>query len=512
MESNKIVTQGHTERLKIKEGIDIAANAVRPTLGPIGMMAVIEYPGLDPIECDDGVTILKNINLKDHYQNIGVKRLRKGALRTFEKGGDATATTTVLSQAFVNEAFKEAGSDSSKILEIRNRFIQGRDEVIESLKAMKRNVLEHEIERIAQISSLDNDAAKHIAEVIKEVGVKGIVTVQRGNKLGYSHEVVKGARFNKGLISEFFINDPDTESTILKDVYVILVDRVISMNEQIIPLLNSIGTGKDILFIADDVNSVALATLTQNARLRVANIACVKNPYTGLRGKEFLFDIASLTGATVISEETGMRLDTATIALCGKADKVEVTKNMTTIIGGISSDKLQERIKTIESKIDESISEYERLQLDERLASLTGGIGVIRFGSYTDTEFAAKKHKLDNAINTTQSSLEEGIIPGGGSALAHVNISDPIFKNALREPLKQMAINSGMDWPSVVTDVISGSPEIGFDFISKKKVNMFDVGIIDAFKTTRLAIESAIDTACSVVSYETVIIIDDEKE
>ncbi len=509
---NKQILNGHEARLKIKKGIDIACDAVRPTLGAVGMTAMIEFPGLDPIECDDGVTILKNIELKDHYENMGVQMLRKAAIRTSSEGGDGTATTTVLTQALVAEAFKEISNDSSKIREVRERLGQGLAEVLSELSKLKREVTEDDIERIATISSLDPEVAKLIAEIIKEVGVNGVVTVEKGAKLGYSKEVVKGARFDRGLISPYFINDRETNSTILQDAYIVLADRRISTNEQIIGLLNSIGTGKDILFIADDIDSVALATLAQNALQGRANIACVRNPYGASRATDFLFDMAALTGATVISEQKGMRLDTATVEQCGRAEKVIVTKDNTTIIGGQSTEALQSRIEAIKGELESTTSDYEKLMLEERLAALTGGIGVIRVGAYTDTEFNAKKYKFENAINATQAALQEGILPGGGIALLDVSTrlsSDSIFKNALNAPFVQMAVNAGMEdmegfrW-------LAHDLGTGFDFKTKQKVNMFDAGIIDPFKVTRLALESATAIASSLIGVETTIVVEEE--
>lgn len=508
---SKEISFGHEARTKIKVGIDKAADAVRPTLGVVGMSAIIEWPGLDPVECDDGVTILKSLEFGDKYENIGLQKLRKAAIRTSNEGGDGTATTTVLTQALVTEAFKEIANDSSKIREVRERLQRGLSDVLEELGKLKREVTEDDIERIATISSLDPEVAKLIAETIKEVGIHGVITVEKGAQLGYSKEIVKGARFDKGLLSPYFINDSATQSTVLNDPYIILVDRVISTNEQIVPLLNSIGTGNDILIIADNVQSVALGTLALNAQQKTANIACVSNPYSASRARDFLFDLAALTGATVISEEMGMKLDEATKDLCGRAEKVVVTRDNTTVIGGKPSEVLEARIKSIQDEIDNTTSEYQREMLEERLAQLTGGIGVIRVGAYTDTEFNAKKYKFENAVNATQAALQEGIVAGGGTALAKVQIEEPMFKNVLIYPLIQMARNAGLDWYKVLADVRDSGSEYGYDFKSKELVNMFDSGIIDPYKVVRLALESATAIASSLVSIETAIVNEEEK-
>lgn len=516
----KEISQGHAARLKVKAGIDKAAQAVAPTLGAVGMTALIEFEGLDPVEADDGVTILKNLKFKDHYENMGLDMLRKAALRTSTEGGDGTATTTVVTQALTHEAFKEIANDSSKIREVKERLDSGLTAVLAELSKLKREVTEDDIERIATIASLDSEVAKVIADIIKEVGIHGVVTVEKGAQLGYSKEIVKGARFERGLISPFFINDHDNKQTVLEDVYVVLVDRKISTNEQILNLLKTIGTGADILFIADDVESVALGTLAQNATNKIADIACVRNPYSASRARDFLFDMAALTGATVISEEMGMKLNEQTVAVCGRAEKVIVTKDTTTIIGGKGD--VQVRVQALQSELEGTVGEYSKIMLEDRIAQLIGGIGVVRVGAYTDTEFNAKKLKFENAINATQAALQEGILPGGGTALARLKVDESIFMSALVTPLKQMAINAGMEWHEVVSKIrhplitiqADGQPisdaNDGYNFKTKEVVNMWDAGIIDPFKVTRIALESAVAITKSVIGMETAIVTLDE--
>lgn len=512
----KDILFGHEARLRIKAGIDKAANAIRPTLGAVGMEAMIEFPGLDPIEADDGVTILKSLHFKDHYEQLGLQKLRKAAIRTSIEGGDGTATTTVLTQAIVTEAFKEIESDSSKIREVKERLAAGLQEVLNELTKIKRDVSLDDIQSIATISSLDPKVAKIIAGIIREVGVNGRVTVEKGSKIGYSSEVVTGSRFDSGWISEYFINTPETQSVVLTNPYIFLIDRKVSTNEQIISILDSVGMGNDMLFIADTVDSLALASLAQNAQNGLANIACVRNPYTGSRGKEFLFDMAALTGATVISEEKGMRLDTATTALAGRSERVIVTKDKTEIIGGVSSNVLQSRINTITDQIEQSVSDYDKDMLKDRLAALTGGIGVIRVGTYTDTEFNAKKYKFENAVNATQAALQEGIVAGGGIALMTTSyyVKESMFANALNTPFIQMCNNANYIISSLQKEEhgkLYQKGSMGIDFKNKKIVDMFEAGIIDPFKVTRLALESATAIAMSLVSKEVVITNADEE-
>lgn len=526
--ANKEIKFGNDARTRIKDGIDRAAAAVSPTLGAVGMSAIIQFPGLDPVECDDGVTILKNLEFKDPYENLGLQKIRKAAVRTSQEGGDGTATTTVLTQALVSEAFREIANDSSKIREVRERLSRGLEETLEQLRMLKRDVEEEDIERIATISSLDPEVSKVIAEIIKEVGVNGVVTVEKGSKIGYTKEVVKGARFERGMISPYFMNDREKGQTVLENPYIVVVDRKISTNEQIKSLMGSIfeSGNKSVLFIADDVDGMALATLIKNNSTVVSvnqdgsqtvgayQIACVRNPYNSSRATDFLLDMAALTGATMISEQAGMRLDNATIDLCGMSDKVIVTKDTTTIIGGKSNDRLAERIKLIEKQIEETTSDYEKLQLEERLAQLTGGIGVIRVGAYTDTEFNSKKYKFENAVNATQAALQEGILPGGGVALYNVasKVNDKIFQVALTTPIHQMAKNAGYVWNEAPTPtnketlLASNIEGWGFDARKGHVCNMFDEGIIDPFKVTRLALESAVAITSSLINIETVIV------
>lgn len=527
MEQDKEITMGHEGRTKIKAGIDKAANAVKPTLGVIGMSAVIEVPGLDPIECDDGVTILKNLHFKDRHENIGLQKLRKAAVRTSEMGGDGTATTTVLTQALVDSAFREIANDSSRIREVRERLGAGLEEVLGKLSELKKEVRESDIEKIATISSLDPDIALMIAEIIKEVGPNGEVTVEKGAELGYSSEVVSGAKFAKGLISPYFISDQEKGECILEKPYIALIDRKVSMGTQIKNIMDEVGKSgnKSILFIADDVDGTALASLIQssvnvrifdpvskNTTQGTFHVAAVRNPYNATPGRDFLNDMAALTGATIMSEEAGMKLDTCGIQHLGMAEKVIVTRDNCKIIGGKGSpEAIKQRLGLLSKEYDETTSVYSKNILKERMAQLGGGFGVIKVGAYTDTDYNAKKYKFDNAIAATLAAMQEGVVPGGGVALAIASfqIKESIFAKALRAPFEQMAKNAGMEGVRLEErDEIN----TGYDFKTKKKVNMFEAGIIDPYKVIRLALESATAIATSLISYETVITLEDKKD
>lgn len=501
MSRNKTITKGKEAREKVVAGVNKAADAVAPTLGPVGLTALIEYPGLDPITADDGVTVLRNLQFEDRHENMGLALLKKGAMRSSAEGGDGTATTTVLTRAFLNEAMDEVGDDSSKIREVRDRLDKGLVEALKALKDMSVPVKDEDLERIAEVSSLDPEVAKLIAEVIREVGPTGAITVEKGAKLGLSHEVVKGMRFDRGLISPFFINDHENAQTVLEDAYVVLVDRTIASNEQIVPLLNSIGTGKHILFIATDIQGVALGTLAKNAMAGIASIACVQNPYNATPARDFLFDLAAITGATVISEEMGMRLEEATKEQCGRAEKIVITRDNTTVIGGKGDTAT--RVKELEGKLDKSVSEFGTAQLKDRIAALTGGIGVIRVGAYTDMEYNAKKYKFDNAIASTQAAVQEGILPGGGVALWNTSavLEDSMFIEALQAPFMQMALNAGVD------SIDKPQGGTGTNFKTLEQVDMLEVGIIDPHKVVRTALESAVAMTKQLIGFETAITI-----
>lgn len=515
MEKNKEVLFGNEGRLAVKAGIDRAAKAVAPSLGAIGMGAMIEFHGLDPLEADDGITILKNLKFKDRHEQMGLMKLRKAALRTSAEGGDGTASTTVLTQALVEAAFKELGTDSSRSREVKERLEAGLAEAIELLNGLKRDVKDEDIERIALISSLDADVAKLIAEVLKEVGVHGKIEVEKGAELGYTKEVVPGARFDKGYLSEYFINDQERKRVVLENPFICLVDRKISLGTQVKSIMDAVAkTGnKSILFICDDAAGLGLASLIQaskavtlvNEQTKEAitgtyDICVVKNPFTASPGRDFLADMAALTGAKIVSEEAGMRMDTMGEDVLGKAERVILTRDSCTIIGGKGDQEAKNvRVEAISNDIKQTTSEYEKDRLRERLAQLTGGIGVIRIGTYTDTDFAAKKLKFDNAIAATQAAVQEGVVAGGGIALLKVAVktSEPMFKRALAAPFMQMASNAAMDqmgWDF-------GDDE-GIDFKTKKIVNMFEAGIIDPFKVVRLALESAVNIAYTLTDKE----------
>lgn len=526
MDSNKDITRGAEAQEEIAKGIYWAADAVLPTLGPIGLAAAIEFPGLDALESDDGVTILKNLRHKDRLANIGVQRLRKAAVRTSTEGGDGTATTTALGRALVKAARDEVGSDLSKVRAVRERLAAGLSDVLAQLSELKEPVTGTDVERIAAISSLDPEVAKMIAEIVGELGPAGVIEVEKGSSLGVAKEVTKGARFDKGMASHLFTNDHEAERCVLERPWICLIDRKVSVGKQLEGIMNALPKdAKSILFISDDMDGTALASLIQASKTVTIvdpqgkhatgtyDVACARNPFTATPGKDFLRDIAALTGATVITEEAGMKLSECGTAQLGRAEKVILTKDRTTIFAAGDLQSRRDRAASIRAEIEASTSDYQRLMLRDRLARIDGGIGIIRVGAYTDTDYAAKKLKYDNAIRAAQSALQEGKLPGGGAALLKVRPSEPMFQKALSFPFRQMCDNAGIEWhrfESLASDKASWT---GVDFVGKAVVDMRDAGIIESFKVARLALEGAANLAASVISYGTAIThSDDGKE
>lgn len=487
----KKILFGQEAREKVKRGIDIVADTVAPTLGVVGKSVLIDCGALDPIIADDGATVARFIELEDRYEQLGSRLIRKVSNKMHHKSGDGRSTSTVLARAFVNEAHKEIGDDSSKVRDVVERLHSGLAESLTRLSEMKREVTDEDIEKVATIASLDPEVGKIIAEAFLTVGRDGIVTVEDSTKIGLSLETVKGMRFNKGLVSGYLVNEPEKGRTVLEQPYILIADRRIATNSQIKNVIEGIlATGHtNILIVAMDIEGEALATLILNAQRSALHVACVQAPYKEQQRIDFLTDLAILTGATVVSEQAGMFLDKAGIEVLGRAEKVIVDKDETTIINGQSDPvKLEERITMLRGQLEEA-TEYDYKTIQERIAGLAGGIGVIRVGAFTETELKLKKDKIEDAINSTKLALEEGIVIGGGSALAKVadKMSDTMFKNALRAPIEQMARNSGYEMEAGGDDIYHG-----YDFKAKEYCNLFERGIIDPFKVERIALETAI--------------------
>ena len=521
-------------RRNLKIGIDTLANAVKTTLGPKGRNVALDKKWGSPTITHDGVTVAKEIELQDPYQNMGAQLLKEAATKTNDVAGDGTTTATVLAQAIVNEGLKNLAAGANPML--HKRGIEAATEaVVKAIKEMSIPVTtKQEIANVAAISSADKEIGDLIAEVMDKVGKDGVITVEESKGLEFETEYVEGMQFDRGYISPYFITNPEAMVAELEDPFILITDKKVSAATDIVPILEKlVQIGKrDLVVIAEDVDGEALATLVLNKLRGLLNVVAVKAPGFGDRRKAMLQDIAILTGGTVITEEMGRKLETAQISDLGRADKVRVTKEETTIVGGKGDEKMiKARIEQIKAEIEQSTSDYDREKLQERLAKLAGGVAVIRVGAATETELKEKKHRVEDALSATRAAVEEGIVPGGGVALLNaipaldnVKMQYPdeqtgvlIVRRALEEPMRMIAENAGMDGAVVVEEVRrlqreKNNPRIGYDVIANEYTDMVERGIIDPAKVTRSAVENAASIAAMILTTEALITDIPEKE
>lgn len=493
---------------RILKGINITTDCVAPTLGVVGKKAILDAGHLDPIFADDGAKILNMVDIEDRWEQMGNRLMRKIVNKMHHRAGSGRTTSAVLARAFANEAHKEInkGKDQREVVE---RLEKGLVLTLEILSALKREVKDEDIKRLAMTESLDEEVADIISQAILELGRTGVITVEESNKIGLSLEVTKGMRFKKGLISEDFINDREKNRCVLNNPYILITDRRIATNFQIKNILEAVvASGKtDLLVVAMDIEGEARASFAINHARRAMNIACVQAPHKGQAQKDFLIDLAILTGGKVVSEEAGLMLDKAGLEVLGQANSVVVSKDETIISGGNADETiLNERIGVIKTVIEET-KEYDRKQAEERLASLTSGVGVIKVGAFTADELRLKRDKIEDAVNSTQLAMDEGIVAGGGSDLVRVAKlhTDPMFKKALLAPFKQMEKNAGMNqgfWKKNTIKELQRNYDHGYDFKSKNLVDMFEKGIIDPYKVERIALETAISIASIFASLD----------
>lgn len=532
---SKLIKTGFEAKQAIKEGVDIAANAIKVTLGPTGKAVILDRGFGSPTISDDGVTVAKEIELEDKFQNIGVSLIQEVANQTNEKAGDGTTTATVLAQKMIEEAFSELSRNSHKANDLKRGMDKAVSFVVSELNKVKQEVSGKDgIEKVATISSLDSEVGKLIAEAMEEVGNDGVITVEEGQGIGIEKEVVKGMRFDKGFVSSYMVTNTERMEAVWDDPYILITDKKVSSVQDILPLLEKIAQSgkKELVIIAEDVEGEALTTFVLNKLRGTFNVLAIKAPGFGDRRKEMLQDIAVLTGGQLITDELGLKLDTAEIDQLGRARKVVSTKEHSTIVDG-QGDKsaIDERVNQIRSAIKDSTSDFDKEKLIERMARLAGGIGVIKVGAFTETEMKAKKFKIEDALNATRAAVEEGIVAGGGSALAKIapvlerEISGGsyfaenekrgamIVRKALEAPLRQIAENAGAEASGIVAFIQSASGNAGYDFADYnelsweqgKKEDMISSGIVDPVKVTRLALENAVSIASTLVTTETII-------
>jgi chaperonin GroEL len=523
----KQILYGEEARRALKRGIDALTDAVKVTLGPRGRPVALDKKFGPPTVLNDGVSIAKDIELPDPFENMGAQLVKEASTKTNDKCGDGTTTATVLSQAIVTEGFKNiaAGADA---MALKRGVEKGVAAMVDELKKMSIPVTTKEqVAQVATISAADADIGNLIAEVMEKVGKDGVITVEESKGLQFETDYVEGMEFDRGYISPYFITNPELMKCELEDPYILITDKKISAISELLPALEKIlQVSKNLVIIAEDIEGEALATLVVNKLRGTLNCLAIKAPGFGDRRKAMLEDISILTGGKVISEEIGRKLDSVTVADLGKARKVVADKDNTTIVEGKGPDEaIKARIKQIKAQIDETTSDYDKEKLQERLAKLAGGVAVIKVGAATEVELKEKKHRVEDALSATRSAVEEGILPGGGVALLNVSpVLDKaktegdestgvaILKKAVEEPLRWIAINSGEEGSVVVDKVKRSKKGVGFDALKGDYGDMVTKGIIDPLKVTRTALENASSIATMILTTEALVTDIPEKE
>lgn len=516
----KLIKFDEEARKKLEKGVNTLADAVKITLGPKGRNVILEKSYGSPLITNDGVSIAREIELEDPFENLGAKLIKEVATKANDVAGDGTTTATILAQNIVKEGLKVVSAGANPIF-IKKGIDKAAKEVVRNLKIKAKKVQSNEeIEQVASISAGDEEIGKLIAEAMAKVGETGVITVEEAKSLETTLEVVEGMQFDKGYVSPHMVTDPVRMEAELENPYVLITDKKISSMKDILPLLEKIvQESKPLLIIADDLEGEALTTLVINNLRGTLNVVAVKAPAFGDRRKAILEDIAVLTGGKVVSEEMGMKLEEAGLEVLGTAKKIKITKDSTTIVdGGGEAQAISERIERIKAQISESTSSYDAEKLQERAAKLSGGVAVIKVGAATETEMKDKKLRIEDALNATKAAVEEGIVPGGGVAFVEIlksmedfklqgeeGMGVEIVKKALMNPLKQIAVNAGLDG-GVVAEKVKTLPDgFGLDAAKEEYVDMMANGIIDPAKVTRSAIQNAASIASLILTTEVVV-------
>ena len=521
----KVIKFNEEARKALEVGVDTLADAVKITLGPKGRNVVLDKGYGIPTITNDGVTIAKEIELKDPIENLGAQIVKEVATKSNDVAGDGTTTATVLAQALIKEGLKMVASGANPVF-IRKGMEKASKKVIEELiKRAKKIESNEEIAQVGAISASDREIGELIAQAMAKVGESGVITVEEAKSLDTTLEVVEGMQFDNGYLSPYMVSDSERMVVELDSPFVLITDKKISSMKELLPILEkTVEMGRPMLIIAEDVEGEALATLVVNKLRGTLNIAAVKAPAFGDRRKAMLQDIAILTGGEVISEEKGIKLETADINFLGQAKKVRITKDNTVIVDGLGAkEDIAARVGQIKNAIEETTSDYDREKLQERLAKLSGGVAVIKVGAATETEMKEKKLRIEDALNATRAAVEEGIVPGGGTILVQIakaiedfklegeeGLGVDIVKKALYAPMRQIALNAGLDAGVVIEKVKSSEEGIGFDAAKEEYVDMVKTGIIDPTKVTRSAIQNAISVSSVLLTTE--VAVANEKE
>ena len=517
-------------RDKLKKGVDALSNAVKVTLGPKGRNVVIDKKFGSPTVTKDGVTVAKEIELSDPFENIGAQMVKEVASKTNEDAGDGTTTATVLAQSIVTVGLKNVTAGANP-MDLKRGIDKAVQKVIANLKVQSQGIGDDitKIEQVATISANDDKSiGALIAEAMSKVKKEGVITVEESKTSETTVEVVEGMQFDRGYISPYFVTDTDKMEAVLENPYILIYDKKLSTMKDLLPILEkALNTGKPLLILAEDVDGEALATLVVNKLRGSLRIAAVKAPGFGDRRKEMLEDLAILTGGTVISEEKGLKLEGATLDMLGTSEKITIDKDNTTIVNGAGDKKfIDARVAQIKKQIENTTSDYDKEKLQERLAKLAGGVAVLYVGAASEVEMKEKKYRFEDALNSTRAAVEEGIIPGGGVAyiraikelekLKGANDDETtgiaIVKRALEEPLRQIVENAGLDGAVVVQKVKDGKGDFGFNARTETYENLFESGVIDPTKVTRIALENAASIAGMLLTTECVLADIPEKE
>ena len=521
----KIIKFNEDARKSLEVGVDTLADAVKITLGPKGRNVVLDRGFGAPMITNDGVTIAKEIELKDPIENLGAQIVKEVATKSNDVAGDGTTTATVLAQALIKEGLKMVASGANPVFIRRGMEVASKKVIEELTKRAKKVESNEEIAQVGAISAGDVEIGQLIAQAMEKVGESGVITVEEARSLDTTLEVVEGMQFDNGYLSPYMVSDSERMVVEMDNPFILITDKKIANMKELLPVLEkTVETGRPMLIIAEDVEGEALATLVVNKLRGTLNVAAVKAPAFGDRRKAMLQDIAILTGGEVISEEKGIKLENADINLLGQAKKVRITKDNTVIVDGLGAKEgIQARVGQIKNAIAETTSDYDKEKLQERLAKLSGGVAVIKVGAATETEMKERKLRIEDALNATKAAVEEGIVPGGGTILIQIakDIEDfklegeeglgvEIVKKALSAPLRQIVINAGIDAGVVIEKVRNSENGIGFDAAKEEYVDMVKAGIIDPAKVTRSAIQNAVSVSSVLLTTE--VAVGNEKE
>ena len=524
----KMIEFGEEARRAMQSGVDKLANTVKVTLGPKGRNVILDKKFGSPLITNDGVSIAREIELEDPYENMGAQLVKEVATKTNDVAGDGTTTATLLAQAIIREGLKNVTAGANPIL-IRSGIRKAVDVAVEEIKNISKPVAgKEDIARVAAISAADEEIGTLISDAMEKVGNEGVITVEESKSMGTELDVVEGMQFDRGYVSPYMATDTEKMEALLDNPLILITDKKITNIQEILPILEQIvQNGRKLLIIAEDVEGEAMATLVVNKLRGTFNCVAVKAPGFGDRRKEMLQDIAVLTGGEVISEELGRELKEVTLDMLGQAESVKVTKENTTIVNGKGEKSLiKERINQIKTQIEETSSEFDKEKLQERLAKLSGGVAVIKVGAATETELKERKLRIEDALAATKAAVEEGIVPGGGTAYVNAinkvaeltsevddtQVGINIIVKALEEPMRQIAINAGLEGSVIIEKVKYSEAGIGYDALNDKYVNMLQAGIVDPTKVTRSALQNAASVASTFLTTEAAVVDIPQKE